>query len=199
MLNRIETAKIAFVGADNDKKIEIAKALDQYLYGSGYDILLLNSDLPVIKRNMGITLENNSPELQFALQWSLLSSQMAKERAIIADGRGFISDCCVIDYLAGAIQKVEDNKLSSSSMSLYFQIAREHIKKYDVVAYVPFTFDFKNTATQITNWHDNMKRKRLNEIIYGELIKNNVKFITMNKVEIQSNVDMIDMYLKNFM
>ena len=195
MLDKIETVKIAFVGADNNKKMDIARMLNQYLDDQ---FVLLTSDLPIIKRHMGLTLENNTDTTQYALQWALLSSQIAKERAIVNLHKGFISDCCVIDYLAGAIQKVEDKKLNSSSMFPYFQVARDHIKNYDLIAYVPFEFHY-NYDSQITNWHDNIKRKRMNEIVYGELIKNDVKFITLDKPILQDNVTMIDVYLKTFL
>lgn len=195
MLKKIETAKIAFVGSDNNKKMEIAKLLNQHLDN---EFVLLTSDLPIIKRQMGITVENNTSTTQYALQWSLLTSQIAKERAITSLQKGFISDCCVIDYLAGAIQKVEDKKLTSSSMFPYFQVARDHIKNYDLIAYVPFEFNY-NYDSQLTNWHDNVKRKRLNDIVYGELIKNDVKFITLDKPVLHDNVNMLSVYLKTFM
>lgn len=189
-----ETLRIAFVGADNFKKANIAQAFKQYQHAEGNNLAFLSSDIPHIKRQMGINI-GNTAELQFTFQWALLSSQIAKERAITEDHRGFISDCSVIDYLAGAIQKVEDRKLNSNSMFNYFQVARHHLRNYDLIAYVPFTFDDTRYDSQLTNWHDNIKRKRLSDIIYGELIKNDVRFATLDKPIENDNVTILNMYL----
>lgn len=194
--NKITNLKIAFVGADNSKKVELAKAFDQYQCSIGNTFKFLSSDIPHIKRYMGITTENTN-ETQYVFQWALLCSQISKERAIVNNHDGFISDCCVIDYLAGAIQKIEDKKINSTDMSVYFQTARDHIRKYDVVVYIPFKFDdTRYDNGQLVNWHDNIKRRRLNEIIFGELIKNNVRYITLDGIDIANNVKALRDYIQ---
>ena len=183
MLNySIDKLKIAFAGAGGTGKSTIAQALRDYYVSRECKINYLPSQISNIGKQMGLNHYNAFHPNQCAFQWSILFAQIEKERALFDNGYGYITDRCSLDYIANAIQKIEEKKLNGSLMSYYFQIAREHAKMYDLIVFIPVEFENTESDKKLNNWkeRDNEKRKRTNDIIYGELVKNNVSYLQVS-------------------
>lgn len=178
----IDKLKIAFAGAGGTGKSTIAQAIRDYYISSGFKMNYLPSHITEIGKQMGLNHYNAFHPNQCAFQWSILFAQIEKEQALSKNGYGFVTDRCSLDYIANAIQKIEDKKLNSNLMSYYFQIARDHAKTYDLIVFVPVEFENTDADKKLNSWkeRDNIKRKRTNDIIYGELVKNDIPYLRIS-------------------
>lgn len=192
----IDKLKIAFAGAGGTGKSTVAQAVRDYYVSSGYKINYLPSHISDIGKQMGLNHYNAFHPNQCSFQWSILFAQIAKEQALFENGYGFVTDRCSLDYIANAIQKIEDKKLNSSLMSYYFQIAREHAKTYDLIVFIPVEFENTGSDKKTNSWkeRDNEKRKRTNDIIYGELVKNDIAYLRVSG-SVNNRMQQIQEYL----
>lgn len=192
----IDTLKIAFAGAGGTGKSSIAQAIRDYYISSGCKINYLPSRISDIGKQMGLNHYNAFHPNQCSFQWSILFAQIAKEQALSENGYGFVTDRCSLDYIANAIQKIEEKKLNSSLMSYYFQIAREHARTYDLIVFIPVEFENTESDKKTNSWkeRDNEKRKRTNDIIYGELVKNDIAYLRVSG-SVNNRMQQIQKYL----
>ena len=192
----IDKLKIAFAGAGGTGKSTLAQALRDYYTSLEYKVNYLPSHISDIGKQMGLSHYNSYHVNQCAFQWSVLFAQIAKEQAFVKNGYGFITDRCSLDYIANSIQKLEEKKLSNGSMSYYFQVAREHAKTYDLIVFIPVEFDNTESDKKINSWkeRDNEKRKRTNDIIYGELVKSDIPYLSISG-SVNNRMQQIQEYL----
>lgn len=178
----IDKLKIAFAGAGGTGKSTLAQALRDCYTSTKCKVNYLPSHISDIGKQMGLNHYNSYHVNQCAFQWSVLFAQIAKEQAFAENDYGFVTDRCSLDYIANSIQKLEEKKLSNGSMSYYFQIAREHAKFYDLIIFVPVGFENTESDKKINMWkeRDNEKRKRTNDIIYGELVKSGISYLNVS-------------------
>lgn len=192
----VENLKICFAGAGGTGKSTLSQALRDYYVSLGIKINYLPSHIVNVGKQMGLSSYNAFHVNQCSFQWSILFSQIEKERALSENGYGFITDRCSLDYIANTIQKIEDKKLVSSAMSHYFQIAREHAKTYDLIVFIPVEFENTESDKKINSWkeRDNEKRKRTNDIIYGELVKSDIPYLSISG-SVNNRMQQIQEYL----
>lgn len=192
----IDKLKIAFAGAGGTGKSTLAQAFRDYYTSLEYKVNYLPSHISDIGKQMGLSHYNSYHINQCAFQWSVLFAQIAKEQAFVENGYGFVTDRCSLDYIANSIQKLEEKKLSNRSMSYYFQVAREHAKTYDLIVFIPVEFDNTESDKKNNSWkeRDNEKRKRTNDIIYGELVKSDIPYLSISG-SVNNRMQQIQEYL----